>query len=228
MGLHPHTKFGLPTLSHYVNFPQKRFRLRRRTDDGRKVNVSPRVANIEKWLLVFYLRNTKMFSILTKFSVTHLQVFFLQNIEFFSILTTFSVTLFQWFSVLMQSNVIGYRWSVDIRNNKVKLNWIEFSVRETRSPNWPFSLSDLYNIYQGLIEKMVEYVSSRLSGSFSFPFAVGRQLATSRGKKWTLDPKYGVLSIPGRSSKFWKPKWFIFRIRTYKSVFERQKDFFPY
>ncbi len=41
-GLHPHTNFSLPILSHYENFPPKRFRLRRTTDAGRKVNAIAR------------------------------------------------------------------------------------------------------------------------------------------------------------------------------------------
>ncbi len=36
--IHPHTKFGLPNLSRYRNFPQKRFRLRRTTDVGRRTS----------------------------------------------------------------------------------------------------------------------------------------------------------------------------------------------
>ncbi len=37
-GANPHTKFGLPTLSHYENFPKRLFRLRQ-TDDGRTTDA---------------------------------------------------------------------------------------------------------------------------------------------------------------------------------------------
>ncbi len=42
MGIHPHTKFGLPILSHYENFPPKLIQSMTDGDNGRKVNAIAR------------------------------------------------------------------------------------------------------------------------------------------------------------------------------------------